>query len=46
MRFFDHFGHFAHGHGGAFVAIAVAVVVAIVIAFTAAIRSNQKNTNA
>ena len=44
MRFFDHFGHFGHGHAGAFVAVAMGVLVAVVIGGVVAMRS-QKNAD-
>lgn len=45
MRLFDHFGHFAHGHGGVLLAIAIGVLVAIALSFAGLVRS-RKDTDA
>ena len=42
MRFFDHFGHMAHGHAlGAWIAVAVGVGVALALGMVAAFRSGN-----
>jgi hypothetical protein len=40
MRIFDHFGHFAHGHGAA-VAVGIAVLVAIAMPIVFALSSRK-----